>query len=334
MPLIATATLEEIMHAALRRRGLAARHRRFVVDGLLFASRRGIDTHGVRLFPTYLAELDGGRSRARPRLRWARRRGATRLLDAGHALGLVAGRVATDAAVQLAAAHGVGAVAVASSNHFGAASYYTVEMARHGTIGLAFSNADALVAPHGGHRPALGTNPLSLAAYGSGGDLFCLDMATSQVSYSQVMHRQRQGLPLEHGWAIAAGGAVEALKPLGGYKGQGLAMAVEVLCSLLAGMPLGHQLSHLYSPPFDEPRRVSHLLVALDVAAFTDRAAFQARLSAWLAALRQVEATGPAAAVLAPGDLEAAAAGRRACELPLADEEWRAMEIIAREAGT
>jgi ureidoglycolate dehydrogenase (NAD+) len=338
--LVAAAALEEIMSAALARRGLTAEHARHTVDGLLFASRRGVDTHGVRLFPTYLAELDGGRSNAHPRLRWQRRRGAARLLDAGNALGMVAGRVAADAAAGLAERFGAGAVAVANSNHFGAASYYTVEMARHGMVGMAFSNSDALVAAHGGQRPILGTNPLSIAACGSGDEVFCLDMATSQVSYSQVLHRQEHGLALEHGWAVAPGGAdaaerppgspIAALKPLGGYKGQGLGMAVEILCSLLAGMPLGHQLSHLYSPPYDEPRRVSHLFVALRIAAFTDPAAFRDRLSGWLAALRQ-EASPEAAAVLVAGDLEAAAARQRAVEVPLREEDWAAFAKIAAE---
>ncbi len=361
MKLVAAAALAEIMSAALARRGLTAEHARYTVDGLLFASRRGVDTHGVRLFPTYLAELDGGRSSPHPRLRWQRRRGAARLLDAGNALGMVAGRVAADAAAGLAERFGAGAVAVANSNHFGAASYYTVEMARHGMVGLAFSNSDALVAAHGGQRPILGTNPLSIAACGSGDEVFCLDMATSQVSYSQVLHRQEHGLALERGWAVAPGGAhaantaniantahaantanttdaaerppgspIAALKPLGGYKGQGLGMAVEILCSLLAGMPLGHQLSHLYRPPYDEPRRVSHLFVALRIAAFTDPAAFRDRLSGWLADLRQ-EATPETAAVLVAGDLEAAAARQRTVEVPLREEDWAAFEKIAAE---
>ena len=187
------------------RRGLPAEHAAYVVDGLLEASLRGIDTHGVRLFPTYLAELDGGRSRARPELRWSGER-AARTLDAGGALGLVAGRVAADEAVRLARELGVGAVSVRDSNHFGAASVYTLAMARQGVLGLAFTNSDALVAPHGGRRPVFGTNPISLAARGDGDDLFCADFATSQVSYSKVKHHRAHGLPLEPGWVVEGGG--------------------------------------------------------------------------------------------------------------------------------
>ncbi len=330
-------TLARLMGEALDRRGLSREHAGYVVDGLLEASLRGVDTHGVRLFPTYLAELDGGRSAARPRLRWSGER-AVRKLDAGHALGLVAGRVAADEAVRLAREHGAGVVSVADSNHFGAASVYTLAMARQGVLGLAFSNSDALVAPHGGRRPAFGTNPISLAALGDGDDLFCADFATSQVSYSKVKHHRAHGLPLEPGWVVAAQGEEEieeaVLMPLGGHKGQCLGMMVEILCALLAGMPLDAELSHLYDPPFDAPRRVAHLFIALDVAAFREPGAFRRGLSRLLGEVRAEPAVA-GARVLAPGDLEtASAAERRARGIPLGDEEWRLFaDLAARASG-
>ena len=307
------------MSAALLRRGLSPEHAGFVVDGLLLASLRGVDTHGVRLFPVYLAELDGGRARARPEICWHTGAVAFRVMDAGDALGLVAGRIACREAVRLAKTNGIGGVAVKRSNHFGAASVYSLEMAREGAIGLAFTNSDALVAPAGGVRPLFGTNPLSLAAQGAGGDLFCADLATSQVSYSKVKAYRESGLPLAPGWAVTADGrdaALEsnrepgsdllALQPLGAgasHKGHCLAMMVEILTALLTGMPFDHELSHLYGEPYDEPRQVAHLFLAIDVAAAGDPEIFRARLSRLLELNRAQEAA-PGARVLAPGDLE------------------------------
>lgn len=312
------------MREALRRRGLSEEHAAYVADGLLEASLRGIDTHGVRLFPTYAAELDGGRSRARPDFRWSGA-GAVRRLDAGGALGLVAGRVAADMAVRIARENGLGAVSVANSNHFGAASVYTLAMARQGALGLSFTNSDALVAPYGGRRPVFGTNPISMAVEGTGDDLFCADFATSQVSYSKVKHHQAHGLPIEPGWAVEEGGGLAALKPLGGHKGQCLGMMVEILCALLAGMPPDDELSHLYTPPFDEPRRVAHLFLAFDVAAFRDPGEFQGDLSRLLGRVRGEPAVVEGERVLTPGDLEAeATAERRALGIPMGEEEWAA----------
>jgi LDH2 family malate/lactate/ureidoglycolate dehydrogenase len=203
-------------------------------------------------------------------------------------------------------------------------------MARAGALGLSFTNSDALVAPHHGVRPLFGTNPLSMAVRGEGGDLFCADLATSQVSYSRVRHHRAQGLPLEPGWAIAEdgtdaveapGGDIAALKPLGGHKGHCLNMIVEILCALLAGMPLDHELSHLYAEPYDEPRRVAHFFLAVDPAAFGDPDGFRRSLSRLMAAVREQPAVA-GERVLVPGDLEdAATAARQAHGIPLTDDE-------------
>jgi LDH2 family malate/lactate/ureidoglycolate dehydrogenase len=325
-------TIAGLMTDALRRRGLSEEHIGFVVDGLIEASLRGIDTHGVRLFRTYLNELDGGRSRARPQLTWSGDRPAARVLDAGGALGLVAGRAACGEAVRLARQNGVGAVAVRNSNHFGAASVYTLAMAREGVLGMSFTNSDALVAPYHGMRPLFGTNPLSLAVQGETDDLFCADLATSQVSYSKVKHYRAHGLPLESGWAVDADGGdvaqdageVSALQPLGGrsgHKGHCLGMMVEILCSVLTGMPLDHELSHLYGEPYDEPRQVGHFFLALDLPAFQDPGLFRRSLSRLMAAVREQPAVA-GERVIVPGDLESeSTAARRQGGIPLTAEE-------------
>lgn len=308
--------LERIMHAALAARGVASEHAALVVDGLLTASLRGVDTHGVRLFPTYLAELDGGRSRARPDMTWSSAGAATRRLDAGDALGLVAGMLAAREAVRLSRSHGVGVVSVANSNHFGAASSFAIDMAKADVIGICCSNSDALVAPFQGTSPVFGTNPISIAALAADDDMFCLDMATSQVSFSQVKAWLARGEALPAHWAVKSDGTdaagarsiaeVPALKALGGYKGHGLAMAISVLCALLADTPLDHELSHFYAEPYDAGRRVSHLFVALDIAAFVALPTFRRRLREYLDHVRAQPAAS-SLAVRVPGDLEAAA---------------------------
>lgn len=322
--------LDRLMRGALFRRRVCEEHAGWVAESLVQTSLRGTDTHGIRLFPTYLAELDGGRSAARPEMRWLGKARSARVLDAGNALGLVAGRAACDEVVRLARENGVGAVAVRSSNHFGAASVYTLHMARQGMLGLAFSNSDALVAPFHGLRPVFGTNPVSLAVGGEGDDLFCADFATSQTSYSKVRHRRKQGLPLEPGWA----GEGDVLLPLGagsGHKGQCLAMMVEILCAVLTGMPLDHELSHLFVAPWNEPRQVSHLFLAFDPGAFREPAELRSDLSRMMGTVRDQPAAA-AERVLVPGDPETeATAERLRLGIPLTEEEAAAFERIELE---
>jgi LDH2 family malate/lactate/ureidoglycolate dehydrogenase len=322
--------LLEVIRAAFTRRGLSAEHADYVARGLVEPSLRGIDTHGVALLETYLHEIEGGRARAEPEFTWRDAGSAGKVLDAGGALGLVAGRVGCAGAVALAKANGVGVVVVRNSNHFGAASYYTVEMARHGVLGFSCTNSDALVAPFGGATPLIGTNPLS-ATVTAGDELFSADFATSQVAYSRIKRFREAGKPLEDDWAeVDAEGQVAALRPLGGssgYKGEGLGLLVEILCAVLAGEPLDHELSHLYEPPYDTPRRVAHFFLALDIGAFTDRGGFEARLATLLATIR-----GAGEGVMAPGDPEARAAAQRSARgIPLTAAQGRVFRRLEAE---
>lgn len=320
------------MHRALAERGVERAHADDVVDTLISTSLDGVDTHGIRLFGTYLNELDGGRSKVRPQLVLDDCRLALALLDAGGALGVVAGNTAMRHAIERAREFGIAAVAVRNSNHFGAAGYYAGLAATAGLIGLAFSNSDALVVPLNGTRAITGTNPLAMVAPGVGNERFHLDMATSQISFSRVMHHTERGLPLASGWACDAEGAdaaqsgkVAALLPLGGYKGQGLGMMVQILSSLLVAMPFDHELSHLYSPPYDTPRQVGHFFIAIDPAAFGVGEAFRARVSDLLAAFRS--SPHGAELVIVPGDKERAARHERlALGIPLGDDERRVFE--------
>jgi len=320
------------MSRALLARDLPEEHVGYVVDGLIRTSLRGIDTHGVTLFPTYLAELDGGRARPVPQIKWRAGAGAAiRVMDADGALGLVAGRIAVEEVVDLAERFGLGAVLVHNSNHFGAASIYTLEIAGRGQVGLCLSNSDALVAPWNGVDPIFGTNPLSVAARATGDDVFCADLATSQTSYSRVKRFQEQGEDIEERWALDETGrdlavspqasAFHALQPLGSHKGQCLSMLVEILTAVLAGGPPDHELSHLYTEPFDRPREISHLLLSIDVAAVTEPADFRSRLTGLLSTVRRQPARGRTP-VIAPGDLEAATEVQRTEQgIPLTDDE-------------
>lgn len=333
---VPAADLRRLMDAALARRGVPAAHRAHVIDALVGTSLRGVDSHGVALFPTYARELDGGRARAAPDVRVVHRRGAAATIDADGALGAVASRVAGDLAVSLAAEAGVGAVAVRGSNHFGAAGAHALHVAETGLVGVAISNADALVVPHGGSRPMFGTNPIAVAMRGVDGELFLADFATSQGSFLQSMGAWRRGEPVRAGVLADArgldvagrpGAEAVSLFPLGGHKGQALAMIVTLLTAVLAGGPLDHTLGHLLDEPFDAPREICHLVLALDPGAFGNADRARRQLSELLAAVRSSPATE--APVLVPGDREREAARvREEAGVPVPDALWAELQRL------
>jgi LDH2 family malate/lactate/ureidoglycolate dehydrogenase len=165
-------------------------------------------------------------------------------------------------------------------------------------------------------------------------------MATSQICYSSIKHNRATGKPLQPGWAVDAqgqdsseSGNVSALKPVGGYKGQGLGMMVEVLSTLLTGAPFDHELSHLDVEPFNQPRQIGHFFLAMDISAFEDPSAFRSRLSEFLAVTR---AQPPSAdtPVIVPGDREKRfTEERRAQGIPLDEGELRGLQPYAKAAG-
>lgn len=276
-----------------------------VADVLLEASLLGVHTHGLRLMKSYVDELDRGVALAAAVPTEVRDTGPVVLLDAGDALGVVAGLHGAETAVERARRFGVGVVGVRRSNHFGAAGCYTRRIAAAGLLGLATTSAASRVAPFGGAEPVLGTNPISVAY----GDEFVLDMATSQVCFGEIKERGRLGQPLEPNWAVdttgrsvSDPGEAVALSPLGGYKGQGLAMMVTVLTAVLVGGPLDFELDHVGESPDGSGRGIAHLLIALDPEALGGRSAADDAVARLLGRVRSTKPADPATPVLVPGD--------------------------------
>ncbi|KPC52726.1 Ldh family oxidoreductase [Amantichitinum ursilacus] len=329
-----------ICQRAAERRGVSTEHARWFADALVETSLMGIDTHGLRLFALYLRELDEGRSKAKPHFMLRRRQGAMATLDADAALGTVAGLHAARLAVGIAQSHGIGAVAVGNSNHFGAASIYGLEIARHNMIGLVTTSAAARMSPFNGKRAMFGTNPICFVAPGVGEQRFMLDMATSQISYSQIKHYRKNGLALPLGWVLNAAGEpteqpadVVSLSPLGGYKGQGLAMMVQILSCLLASMPLDHELDHLDTGRFDTGRNIGHFMIAIDPSAFANPASFRQQVSRLMDDVRATPARDGARVQVA-GDPQAANRQQRLQHgIPALPEEIEALLREGERAG-
>lgn len=327
MPTMTPAELVERISVVMVDRGLSAGHADEVARALVSTSLRGVDTHGIRLLPTYVRELEGGRARARPSITVDRSRPGMAVVDGGGALGIVAGLEAARLAGQIARQQGVAWVAVHNSNHFGAASVYALELCRRGLVGIVLSNADALMVDPPGRAPVLGTNPLAVAMPTTGAP-FCLDMATSQVAWSRIAAEWKQHGRLPPGWAMdaegrdcaeAGAGPPAMARPLGGYKGAGLALSIELLCTALIGARFGFDQTHLYGAPWDTPREVAHAIIAVDPGGGGAGEGFRRRVSALLEGYRaRAKATpGP---MIAPGDLETSCERRRAQGIPVEPE--------------
>jgi ureidoglycolate dehydrogenase (NAD+) len=301
--------LEQWTCALLAAAGLEEEAAATVADTLVVTSLRGVDSHGVARVPIYVQRLRSGALNTRPRPRVVRSEGAVALVDGDRGPGQIAGLFATDVSIELARAHGAGVVTVRASNHYGAAGIYASRAAEAGLIGVSTTNADPLAVPFGGARKALGTNPIAFAAPTRSG-VFVLDMATSQVAANKVFNARDEGRAIPEDWAVDETGlpitdpdAFYAVVPVGGYKGYGLALMVEVLSGVLAGAGVTHGVGALYDN-VEAPQDLGHFHLALDPERTVGRERFGVLLSGLLEELREIPPAPGFEEVLVAGDPE------------------------------
>jgi len=163
-------------------------------------------------------------------------------LDGGNNVGMLALFHAAQATIKKAAAHGLALVSVTDAWMSGRSAYYVEMIAKQGLVAIHTASSSRLVAPPGGIRPMLGTNPIAIAVPSALGPIV-LDMGTSAYMMTELMLRERLGESLPEGVALGPNGEPTrdptlarqgALLPFGGYKGFGLALMVQAL-GVLAG---------------------------------------------------------------------------------------------------
>jgi ureidoglycolate dehydrogenase (NAD+) len=244
---------------------------------------------------------------------------ATAIVDADHAFGHHAGAVAMEQAVALARKSGMGAVSVKNSTHFGAAAYFGLMAPESDCLGFAFTNADALVKAFGSREAFFGTNPICFTAPMEKEGPFCLDMATSLVSWNKINNYRREHLEIPADWAYDSDGncvtdphAARSLKPIGDYKGFGLGMMVDILCAVLAGGLVSKDIKAMYAPPLDSSKRsISHFFMVLDISRFSDPSLFRSNLQEMVERIRSLTLLQDDGIMMVAGDPEKLSYKRR-----------------------
>ena len=281
-------------------------------DVLVRTSLRGVDTHGIIYLPRYVREIRQGHVNPQPNIRVEGEAPATAVMNGDNGLGIVAGVRAMREALRRARLVGAAAVSVRNSTHFGAAAYYVQMASAEGFIGLAFSNAEAIMAPWGSHTLLLGNNPFAIAAPGGIDGGVVLDMATTKVAWGRLDLAARAGEKIPLGWATDRQGRPTddprvgmsgLMLPLAEHKGYGLSVMVEILCSVLSGAAYG---THIVNG-----RDLAHLFFAIEVARFAPFEAFQTRMTQLVDEIHACEPAEGVSRVYVPGEIEMEIAARR-----------------------
>ncbi|MEK6901947.1 MAG: Ldh family oxidoreductase [Nanoarchaeota archaeon] len=306
-------------------------------EGLLSASIRGVDSHGIRLLAHYIAAVEGGRINRNPQYKFEKTSAATGTFDADHTFGHAAGIEAVRKAMDMAKGAGTGAVSVFNSTHCGTSAFFALEAAKNDFIGLAFTHANALLNTPGSTRTFFGLNPIAMAVPCEGEEPFCYDSAPSIITWNKLLQLRQENIQVPPFSGADAEGnettnphEITQLLPIGGYKGFGLAMIVDILCGLLTGMPVGRDIADMYKTPLTQKRYLGQFYMVIDIDAFQPREIFKKRMKKLMDDVRNEPKKDMNIPIMVPGDPEKkTAADRMKNGIPIKKHDLKTINSIA-----
>ena len=223
-----------------------------IVDGILDAELSGIKSHGFHYLPIYCNHLRIGKIKGDASPTFEQISRSSIKVDADNGFAHTAINIGLNSLCEMSLNEGISCMSVFNSYNCGVLGFHTKRIAEKNLIGLGFTNAPASIAPFGGVKPVIGTNPFSLATYLNGKASIIIDQSASVVAKSEISLKAKTNEPIPEGWAFDKDGKVttnskEALKgtmaPSGGYKGFGIGVLVEILTACVAGGSLGTKAS-------------------------------------------------------------------------------------------
>nr|WP_246603235.1 Ldh family oxidoreductase [Falsiroseomonas tokyonensis] len=314
MERIEEAALLDLATRALARGGMRAEEAAPAARVLVLAELAGLTTHGISRVGQYLDRVKVGGIDPQAAVRVARVMPALAMVDGRNGIGPLVGMVGLEAALAGARDCGIGAAFARGSNHFGPILPYALIAAEQGFASIIASNATTTIAPWGGRDTRLGNNPIGIGVPNPGGNPVILDMALSVAARAKIRDLAASGAPLPEGWAADAEGrpttdAKSALAgfllPVGGHKGYGLAVMVDLLAGLLSGAAF---LSHVqaWDKNPEVAQNLGHVFIAIDATKLAAPETLAARMADFIGILHATPPADPARPVMVPGERELA----------------------------
>lgn len=271
-----------------------------IADSIEYAHTRGKHTHGIGRMPIYVRKMKAGLLNPNTPMTVINEFGAVSVLDAENGFGQVAAIRGADVAIEKAKQFGVGLVGIRNSNNFGTAGFIGEYVVRSGMACIVFSNSAPAIAPTGGSKPFLGTNPICMAlpTFGNNAPII-FDMACSNAARGKVRLAAKNGEPIPLGWAVDENGnettdPVKALAgsmiAMGGHKGFGLAMCVDLFAGMMTGSAFAGDVKNLNHPT--EISRYGHMIIAVNPQCFMNADEYDQKISYFIDKERACGAEG------------------------------------------
>jgi len=292
--------------------GMSREDAHLCADTLVQADLWGHQSHGVMRLSWYAARLKASvcDPKAKPEL--VVDAGGLALIDGHGGMGQVLTARAAQEAVRRAKVHGIAAVGIRNSNHFGTALYFTLTAAREGCVAFLSTNASPAMAPWGGRKKIVGTNPWSWACPAGSHAPMVLDIANTGVARGKIYLAKQKGQPIPEGWAINAAGApttdpAEAIEgiilPMAQHKGYAIALMMDMLSGVLTGSGFAAEVAGPYQA--ERRSRAGQLMIALNIESMQPLTDFNARMEALIAQIKSVPLAQGYEEVFYPGEIEA-----------------------------
>jgi len=310
--LVDSKTLQTFLAELFENTGQSEEDAIFLSQKLVESNLMGVDSHGVMRVPIYVKRLRSRAVNPKPQTRIIRGSKGLEVLDGDNGLGFITGREAMKRAIQLASQFNVGIVGAIRSNHFGAAGLYTCMAADEGMIGVATTNVAPNMAISGASKPIIGNNPIAVAVPTFGAFPVVLDLALSVVAGGKLFLASKKGEKIPLDWALDSDGRPTddpdkgvkgILLPVGGHKGFGLALMVDILCGVVTGGSFLHQLKAMYKYP-DDPSETCHLMAAINLSAIMGNDEMKKRMASFCDTVKSAPTADKSTEILLPGELE------------------------------
>lgn len=303
-------TLKSFIQMVLGSQDVPMDHGKVVADSLLRADLEGVKSHGISRLPIYTKRLMEGRINPNPTITTISNGLSTITVNGDNGLGQIVSYHGIQKGIKTAKQTGVAAIAIRNSNHFGCASYYCQKACDSNLASIILTNSPPGIPPWGGKKAFFGTNPIAFGFPVKNGPNVIIDMSASIVARGKIIEAAKEGKKILKGWAIDINGddtedPMEALNgavlPMGGVKGFGLALAVEVLSGILTGAAYGPHVNNIYQEQ-NQSSNVGHFFLLIDIGKFMPLEQFTGILEKMLSEMKEIPKKQGVHTLLYPGE--------------------------------
>ena len=305
-------TIRAFGEAVAVKAGMTPENAVIFIDNMISADLRNVRSHGITKFRGYLSRVEHGASDITAEPTIAKTAPATLVVDGHNGMGTTIAWKAMEACIRVAKENGVAFATVKNASHHGFGGYYVMHAAEQGMIAFEVCNTPKLVAPFGGAKALLGTNPMSIAVPAGEHPMLVCDMATSTVAKGKIALAIKEGRSIPDTWALDAQGRkttdpvaanTGVLLPFGGPKGYALALIIDVLCHSLAGANDSQHIPRVFEN-LEEPSNIGYAMCVLDISRFVPLNEFKKSVDELFDSMKACPPAEGAGGVLIPGEIE------------------------------